>query len=72
MIVTAGPARECGRPAASHWVRTPDGRLCGPIEEARRCYGGHGALRLLVPLTRPPRLNVLHRRTPAAGPVTRL
>ncbi|WP_189312062.1 hypothetical protein [Streptomyces brasiliensis] len=30
-----------------HWVRTPDGRLWDPIEEARRCFGGHGSLRLL-------------------------
>ena len=25
----------------------PDGRLWDPIEEARRCYAGHGSLRLL-------------------------
>ncbi|MFS4097201.1 hypothetical protein, partial [Streptomyces sp. AF1A] len=25
-----------------HWVRTPDGRLWDPIDEARRCFGGHG------------------------------
>ncbi|MFI7500285.1 hypothetical protein ACIBVL_17635 [Streptomyces sp. NPDC049687] len=30
-----------------HWVRTPDGRLWDPVEEARRCFGGHGSLRLL-------------------------
>ncbi|MFF4112341.1 hypothetical protein ACFY0P_02490 [Streptomyces sp. NPDC001714] len=30
-----------------HWIRTPDGRLWDPIDEARRCYGGHGSLRLL-------------------------
>ncbi|MEU2424621.1 hypothetical protein ABZ619_26970 [Streptomyces sp. NPDC007851] len=30
-----------------HWVRTPDGRLWDPIDEAGRCYGGHGSLRLL-------------------------
>jgi hypothetical protein len=30
-----------------HWVRTPDGRLWDPIEEARRCYSGDGSLRLL-------------------------
>ncbi|OXS30791.1 hypothetical protein CHR28_34480 [Streptomyces sp. XY006] len=30
-----------------HWVRTPDGRLWDPIEEARRAYAGHGSLRLL-------------------------
>lgn len=32
---------------ADHWIRTPDGRLWDPIEEARRCFGGHGSLRLL-------------------------
>ncbi|MEV5339776.1 hypothetical protein AB0K93_15025 [Streptomyces sp. NPDC052676] len=30
-----------------HWVRTPDGRLWDPIDEARRCFAGHGSLRLL-------------------------
>ncbi|MFG2960633.1 hypothetical protein ACGF5O_43795 [Streptomyces sp. NPDC048291] len=30
-----------------YWIRTPDGRLWAPIEEAGRCYGGHGSLRLL-------------------------
>ncbi|MGW4561837.1 hypothetical protein ACWEN3_05305 [Streptomyces sp. NPDC004561] len=30
-----------------HWVRTPDGRLWDPVEEARRCFGGQGSLRLL-------------------------
>jgi hypothetical protein len=30
-----------------HWVRTPDGRLWEPLDEARRCLGGHGSLRLL-------------------------
>ena len=30
-----------------HWVRTPDGRLWDPIDEARRCYHGDGSLRLL-------------------------
>ncbi|MCF4140021.1 hypothetical protein L1856_29150 [Streptomyces sp. Tue 6430] len=30
-----------------HWVRTPDGRLWDPVDEARRCFGGHGSLRLL-------------------------
>ncbi|MFI1730518.1 hypothetical protein ACH40E_15045 [Streptomyces acidicola] len=29
------------------WVRTPDGRLWDPIDEARRCYAGEGSLRLL-------------------------
>ncbi|MGY1584829.1 hypothetical protein [Streptomyces sp. MN13] len=30
-----------------HWVRTPDGRLWDPIDEARRCFSGDGSLRLL-------------------------
>jgi hypothetical protein len=30
-----------------HWVRTPDGRLWDPIDEARRCFHGDGSLRLL-------------------------
>jgi hypothetical protein len=30
-----------------YWVRTPDGRLWDPIEEAGRCYRGDGSLRLL-------------------------
>ncbi|MFE6284953.1 hypothetical protein [Streptomyces sp. NPDC057877] len=31
-----------------HWVRTPDGRLWDPVEEARRCFAGDGgSLRLL-------------------------
>ncbi|MFJ3665424.1 hypothetical protein ACIPSE_03110 [Streptomyces sp. NPDC090106] len=31
----------------AYWVRTPDGRLWEPMDEARRCFGGHGSLRLL-------------------------
>lgn len=30
-----------------HWVRTPDGRLWDPMDEARRCFAGDGSLRLL-------------------------
>ncbi|MFE7167422.1 hypothetical protein [Streptomyces sp. NPDC057616] len=30
-----------------HWIRTPDGRMWDPIDEARRCYQGDGSLRLL-------------------------
>ncbi|MFI5677987.1 hypothetical protein [Streptomyces cellulosae] len=30
-----------------HWVRTPDGKLWDPIEEAHRCFAGDGSLRLL-------------------------
>ncbi|MEU3200448.1 hypothetical protein [Streptomyces sp. NPDC006996] len=32
---------------SDHWVRTPDGRLWDPFDEARRCYTGEGSLRLL-------------------------
>lgn len=30
-----------------HWIRTPDGRLWDPVDEARRCFAGDGSLRLL-------------------------
>ncbi|MFI8190617.1 hypothetical protein ACIF8T_17705 [Streptomyces sp. NPDC085946] len=30
-----------------HWIRTPDGRLWDPVDEARLCYEGRGSLRLL-------------------------
>ena len=30
-----------------HWIRTPDGRMWDPIDEARRCFQGEGSLRLL-------------------------
>ncbi|MEU0603572.1 hypothetical protein ABZ484_35920 [Streptomyces sp. NPDC006393] len=30
-----------------HWIRTVDGRLWDPIDESRRCFAGHGSLRLL-------------------------
>ncbi|WSD86440.1 hypothetical protein OG925_20000 [Streptomyces canus] len=30
-----------------HWVRTPDGQLWDPVDEARRCFAGDGSLRLL-------------------------
>ncbi|CCK27917.1 hypothetical protein BN159_3538 [Streptomyces davaonensis JCM 4913] len=30
-----------------HWIRTPDGKLWDPMEEARRCFAGDGSLRLL-------------------------
>ncbi|WP_405880165.1 hypothetical protein OG762_16900 [Streptomyces sp. NBC_01136] len=44
-------ARETGaewwESGGEHWLRTPDGRLWDPIDEARRCYAGDGSLRLL-------------------------
>ncbi|MEU6145487.1 hypothetical protein ABZ848_34710 [Streptomyces sp. NPDC047081] len=30
-----------------YWVRTPDGRLWDPLDEARRCFFDDGSLRLL-------------------------
>ncbi|MFE9439597.1 hypothetical protein ACFYO2_11385 [Streptomyces sp. NPDC006602] len=30
-----------------HWIRTPDGRLWDPLDEARRCFAEDGSLRLL-------------------------
>ncbi|MFG1669715.1 hypothetical protein [Streptomyces sp. Y7] len=30
-----------------HWIRTPDGRMWDPVDEARRCFAGDGSLRLL-------------------------
>ncbi|MFD7993241.1 hypothetical protein [Streptomyces mexicanus] len=43
--------RACGAQwwasGGEHWIRTPDGRLWDPIDEARRCFGGNGSLRLL-------------------------
>ncbi|MFI8350410.1 hypothetical protein [Streptomyces sp. NPDC085596] len=29
----------------AHWLRTPDGRLWDPVEEARRAFAGEGSLR---------------------------
>ncbi|WP_079051381.1 hypothetical protein [Streptomyces curacoi] len=42
-----------------HWIRTPDGRMWDPIDEARRCFAGDGSLRLLC-----------RDATEAAGPRT--
>lgn len=30
-----------------HWIRTTEGRLWDPVDEARRCFTGDGSLRLL-------------------------
>ncbi|GAA5058915.1 hypothetical protein GCM10023336_34230 [Streptomyces similanensis] len=46
VIVRAGGA-EWWATGGEHWVRTADGRFWDPVDEARRCYGGHGSLRLL-------------------------
>ncbi|MFF3344427.1 hypothetical protein [Streptomyces sp. NPDC002779] len=43
--------RQCGAEwwssGGDHWIRTPDGKLWDPLEEARRCFTGDGSLRLL-------------------------
>ncbi|MEU6401627.1 hypothetical protein [Streptomyces sp. NPDC046985] len=46
VIVRAGGA-EWWATGGERWIRTRDGLLWDPIEEARRCFGGHGSLRLL-------------------------
>ncbi len=46
-VVVRHTGAEWWATGGEHWVRTPDGRLWDPIEEARRCYTGHGSLRLL-------------------------
>ncbi|MEW2315017.1 hypothetical protein [Streptomyces bauhiniae] len=44
-------ARETGgewwATGGTHWLRTPDGRLWDPLEEARLAFTGEGSLRLL-------------------------
>ncbi|MGI5457301.1 hypothetical protein ACQEWB_29865 [Streptomyces sp. CA-249302] len=32
---------------SEYWLRTPDGRLWDPVDEARRCFYGDGSLRLM-------------------------
>lgn len=46
VIVRAGGA-EWWASGGEYWVRTVDGKLWDPMDEARRCFGGHGSLRLL-------------------------
>ncbi|QOV42546.1 hypothetical protein IPT68_22300 [Streptomyces chromofuscus] len=46
VIVRQGGA-EWWASGGDHWIRTPDGRLWDPIDEARRCFTGDGSLRLL-------------------------
>ncbi|MEU1533293.1 hypothetical protein [Streptomyces fagopyri] len=46
-VVARYTGAEWWETGGEHWLRTPDGRLWDPIEEARRCYGGDGSLRLL-------------------------
>ncbi|WP_326721062.1 MULTISPECIES: hypothetical protein [unclassified Streptomyces] len=46
-VVARCTGAEWWETGGDHWIRTPDGRLWDPIEEARRCYAGDGSLRLL-------------------------
>ncbi|MFJ8009633.1 hypothetical protein [Streptomyces fagopyri] len=46
-VVARHTGAEWWETGGEHWLRTPDGRLWDPIDEARRCYGGDGSLRLL-------------------------
>ncbi|MFF4788400.1 hypothetical protein ACFY2M_01150 [Streptomyces sp. NPDC001276] len=47
VIVRHGDGAEWWASGGEHWVRTADGRLWDPIEEAGRCFTGQGSLRLL-------------------------
>ncbi|MFJ2831732.1 hypothetical protein ACIPC1_29930 [Streptomyces sp. NPDC087263] len=46
-VVARSTGAEWWVTGGDHWIRTPDGRLWDPIDEARRCYAGDGSLRLL-------------------------
>ncbi|WP_078959914.1 hypothetical protein [Streptomyces sp. NRRL B-24085] len=46
-VVVRQTGAEWWTSAGEHWVRTPDGRLWDPVDEARRCFAGDGSLRLL-------------------------
>ncbi|MFF1452005.1 hypothetical protein ACFVYF_28260 [Streptomyces sp. NPDC058274] len=46
-VVARHTGAEWWQSGGDHWLRTPDGRLWDPIDEARRCYAGDGSLRLL-------------------------
>lgn len=46
-VVVRHTGAEWWETGGEHWLRTPDGRLWDPIEEAARCYAGDGSLRLL-------------------------
>ncbi|MEU1182152.1 hypothetical protein ABZ464_31855 [Streptomyces sp. NPDC005820] len=46
-VVVRHTGAEWWTAGGDHWIRTPDGRLWDPLDEARRCFGGHGSLRLL-------------------------
>ncbi|MFF0090714.1 hypothetical protein ACFYSF_12245 [Streptomyces canus] len=46
-VVVRQAGAEWWTSGGDHWVRTPDGRLWDPVDEARRCFAGDGSLRLL-------------------------
>ncbi|MBW8821664.1 hypothetical protein AB0O75_32425 [Streptomyces sp. NPDC088921] len=46
-VVVRQTGAEWWNSGGDHWVRTPDGRLWDPVDEARRCFAGDGSLRLL-------------------------
>ncbi|MFC9847299.1 hypothetical protein ACFWFF_09835 [Streptomyces sp. NPDC060223] len=46
-VVVRSTGAEWWVTGGDHWIRTPDGRLWDPMDEARRCYAGDGSLRLL-------------------------
>ncbi|MCF3133932.1 hypothetical protein [Streptomyces olivochromogenes] len=46
-VIVRNSGAEWWATGGDHWIRTPDGRLWDPIDEARRCYEGQGSLRLL-------------------------
>ncbi|AVH56911.1 MULTISPECIES: hypothetical protein [Streptomyces] len=46
-VIARQTGAEWWETGGDHWLRTPDGRLWDPIDEARRCYAGDGSLRLL-------------------------
>ena len=46
-VVVRQTGAEWWASGGEYWVRTPDGRLWDPVDEARRCFTGDGSLRLL-------------------------
>ncbi|MHC3468221.1 hypothetical protein ACYF6T_05870 [Streptomyces sp. 7R007] len=46
-VIVRQTAAEWWSVSGEHWIRTPDGRMWDPIDEARRCFRGDGSLRLL-------------------------
>ncbi|MFC8428811.1 hypothetical protein [Streptomyces sp. NPDC057253] len=46
-VVVRQTGAEWWASGGEYWVRTPDGRLWDPLDEARRCFAGDGSLRLL-------------------------